>query len=347
MTPAPLSKVIKLVAGLKARQLPRDRQEVVDLINGVLELLYRTPSLMNLYFQENGCSIAQRFTEPCRNNCATSTDFMGVVMPAMVRNIREIRGDFFAYELTAEKVYPMCASPVYGPGGFANIPKAEQLPLRLLERDIPRCHDGRRVTFQSSDPEDCGEAVGVAYLDFNGREQREDLVLSPTSPVVTSYSVAEFLEIVFPDRRGWMSVSTEDGTPLGRYHPSVMVPQHEWFRLESACCGMKLQWRGLREPTPLVFDTDRAPFSDTPLWRLALKAYEFMDVMELTAAQSQGLQRIYIQLAAVSDADINAAKLNFTRVIEPSNTRAALGTGRAFSGQSRYSRSPMPWTRRW
>jgi hypothetical protein len=49
MTPAPLSKVIRVVAKATSKDPVANRDEIVDLINGTLDMLYRTESLVWLY----------------------------------------------------------------------------------------------------------------------------------------------------------------------------------------------------------------------------------------------------------------------------------------------------------
>mgnify|MGYP000249246434 CR=1 FL=1 len=348
MTPAPLSKVIRVVAKATSKDPVANREEIVDLINGTIDMLYRTESLVWLYFKSDGCAIAEAFNENCRTGPCTS--FTGVVMPAQLQNIRELHTDGYKYEITAKRVgldYPVGRDYQMGrayPAGF-DYPigrgcelKAEHLPPRLLARDIPACNDSRVVTFRSDSDEDCGKLIGVRYYDLNNREQRIDIVLGP-GRVSTGTSVGEFVEIVFPERCGWITVETDNGTELGRYHPSILTPVHEWFRLQGTCAGRKVHYYGLREPMPLVFDTDLVPFSDNTLWRLALKAYEHVDTLELTPGQQQGLNRIYASLAAVTAADQRNDNMNFNTLLMPESGRTMLSTGRAMMrGTKRYVR---------
>lgn len=330
MTPAPLSKVIRVVAKATSKDPVANRAEVVDLINATLDMLYRTESLVWLYFKADGCVVTEAFTENCRTGPCTS--FTGAVMPAQLQNIRELHADGYKYEITAKRVDHGC------PVGRGCDLKAEHLPPRLLARDIPTCGDSRVVTFRSSSDEDCGKVVGVKYYDLNNREQRIDVVLGPAR-VSTETSVGEFVEIVFPERCGWIVVETDNGVELGRYHPSILTPVHEWFRLQGTCTGRKIHYYGLREPMPLVFDTDLVPFSDNTLWRLALKAYEHVDTLELTAGQQQGLNRIYASLAAVTAADQRNDNMNFNTLLLPESGRTMLSTGRAMMrGTRRYAR---------
>jgi len=337
MTPAPLSKVIRVVAKATSKDPVANRDEIVDLINGTLDMLYRTESLVWLYFKADGCAITETFTENCRNGAFTC--FTGVVMPAQLQNIRELRADAYKYEITAKRVATDFAlGRDYLTGSDYPLVrgcelKAEHLPPRLLARDIPS-NDSRVVTFRSDSQEDCGKLIGVKYYDLNNREQRIDIVLGP-GRVSTGTSVGEFVEIVFPERCGWITVETDNGTELGRYHPSILTPVHEWFRLQGTLPGRKIHYYGLREPMPLVFDTDLAPFSDNTLWRLALKAYEHVDTLELTAGQQQGLNRIYASLAAVTAADQRNDNMNFNTLLMPESGRTMLSTGRAMMRRTR------------
>ena len=325
MSPAPLSKVIRIVAKASGKDPVEARSDIVDTINGVLEMLYRTEATRIQYFKADGCVYAAHFQENCRNNCATGTGFKGVVMPSGVINIRELRADEWAYQITEERVATGCGR--FDPS-LCN-PRAEHLPPRLLERDIPGCGDNRVVTFRSSSQDDCGKLVGVSYLDMNGSVQREDILLGIT-PMGTSVSVAEFMDISFPERCGWLTAETAEGAPLGRYHPSILSPRHEWFRLEHSCAG-RIQWRGMMEPHPLVFDTDVVPFSDTYLWSIALKAYEFRDTLDLTPAQAQGLNRMFAALAAVTAADLASENTNFNTRVIAGSARSAMSAARLMS----------------
>jgi hypothetical protein len=323
MTPAPLSVVIEKVAEISKYHPVRNRDSVVKIINGVISMLFRTPALRYDYFKVDDCTVVCRFDEACLTNRCPS--FLGVVMPPLVQNIREIRINDTKFEITKSRV----AGPCYERIGRNCRPKAEHLTPRILERDIP-CTSNGQVSFRSDSDQDCGKIIGLRYVDKNGREERTDLVLS-TAPVLTPTSVHKFLEITFPRRCGWMTVETADGDSLGRYHPSIYSPKHEWFRLQAGCIGTAVNYLGLREPYPLVFDTDMVPFSDDTLWTLAYPAYQNLGNMELTAGQVNALSRIYSQLNAVTTEDSAGKNLNFNKILLPESGRTMLSTGRLMS----------------
>lgn len=326
MIPGPVSKVLDIIAQIRGGV--DDRAKNLADLNGVLELLYRDEAMMWLYFKEEGCRPVGLFHEPCRNCAGPPRSFMGVVMPPAVKNVTELRRDGEHIQITQERVDAECLG--YGAHRW---PYAEQLPPRLLQRDP--C-GSRMVFFQSCESADNGKLVGVEYIDLNGNQQREDIELG-NAPAGTSLSVGQFIAITFPERAGWLTVTSAEGQELGRYHPSILIPVHEWFRLNYGCVGEVISYRGLKEPTGLVYETDMVPFSDKPLWRLALKAYEFLDVMEMTAGQSNGLARIFSQLRSVGQADSNAKNHSFNTLLLPLTASSALGTGRRFS-QGRLNR---------
>lgn len=321
---APLSKVLKTVASITGYDAVLNRGTLVEKINGVLSMLYRNEDTRLNYFQVEDCTLACFNTEHCQNEGLKH--FLGVVIPAGVRNIHELRVNDTMLEITAKRVPIRCA-PRYVARGCP--PAAEHLRPRLLEKDIPAC-GSRRVAFSSTSKQDEGCLVGVRYADLNGSEVREDIVLSP-SPMSTSTSVAAFLEITFPERCGFIIVSSEEGDILGKYHPSIYEPVHEWFRLATGCAGMKVGYRALREPYPVVFDTDKVPFSDIVLWRMAIQCYNNLDSMELTNSQASQLNRLWVQLAEVSNQDLNSKNLNFTHRLMPDTSEAVMATGRYFS----------------
>ena len=334
MTPAPLSKVLKVVE--RITNVPV-REENLDTINGVMEMLWRDEACRLKYFKADGCALVKGFTEPCRNNCSVGTGFVGVVMPATVINIRELMVDGRLYDITEERVDPACQTGrLYRDRGYRCEPKAEHLLPRLLEDDIPLCGDNAQVTFRSDCPSDCGKLVGLRYVDLNFNEQREDLELN-AGRVATSVSVNEFLEITFPEHDGNIIVETADGKHLGTYPSGVLVPRHEFFRLEAGCLGMKVHYRAMKELLPYRFDTDEVPFSDRYAWRLAIKAYENADSMELTAGQVNGLARIFAQLAQVGQSDLAAENKNFNGQVIATQSRAMLGTARSLSRAQGYS----------
>ena len=331
MTPAPLSRVIKVVAEASKYDPVRNRQEIVSIINGCLAMLFRTPATRLNYFNVDGCAISGAYSEQCLTYQPGT--FLGVVIPCNISNIREIRSDSTFFEISEARVDNRCLQTAryydYSNSRRQCQPIAEHLPMRLLEADIP-CTSGRVITFRSCNKEDCEKLVGVRYLDMNGREQREDIVLA-NFPMSTSVSVSTFLDISFPEREGWITVETAEGNLLGRYHPSIFTPQHEWYKLQFGCPGARISYRGIREPMPLVFDTDMVPFSDSTLWRLALKAYDFLDVMTLTSEENAALARIYAQLSAVTSEDLAARNHNFNNLLLPETGKAMLSTGRYFS----------------
>jgi len=329
MKPAPLARVLKVVGSITGKT---DRADLLDTVNGVLEMLYRDANLLWKYFKAEGCRQITVFNEPCRNRNSGPVSFQAVVMPANVVNVRELSYDGIPFRITEARVDPSC----YTSNSGCELP-AEHLPPRLLERDIPECGDSGQVTFRSDCTTDCGKLVGVRYLDRNGDEQREDIELS-TSRVATSLSVAQFLEITFPERDGFITVETVDGVRLGQYHPSIYIPIHEWFRFSFGCHGSAIQYRGLNTLEPVVFDTDPVPFSDSFLWRLAIKAYDHIDSMELTSGQNNGLARIYAQLGNVGVADLSNENANFNVTLHSNLTKTTLGTARLLSLRGRTRR---------
>ena len=330
MIPAPLSKVINVVSKVLAKDPVNDREEIIAAINGSLEMLYRHPATLELYFQVQNCATADYFNENCRN--VQPTRFLGVVMPPQVKNVRELMTDGWAYQITERRVEGMCAPTFIPRRGTQERPQAEHLRPRLLERDI-LC-GSRMVTFHSNSPEDCGKVIGLTYYDLNNNEQRVDVVLG-NSPVGPDTSVGEITEIVFPERNGWITVNTAEGQILGRYHPSILIPIHEWFRLDAGCPRMNVTYRAVREPLPLVFDTDMVPFSDTYLWKLAVTAFQNATSMELNAGQANSLNRIMAQLSAASQADLANTNSNFNALLLSNTGRAALSTGMMFSRRTR------------
>lgn len=347
MTPAPLSKVLDTVSKLLNKTLPRDREFVLERINSAQQLLSRNEATRLLYSKQHGCSVAGMFMDQCRNCSMIPRKFVGVVMPPNAMNISELMADFSDFDITTEPVPPVCVpwgAWLQGRRDGDNRPRAEKLPPRFLERDIPGCGDSRKVTFRAENDEDCNLLVGVRYLDLTLRDQREDIVLS-TVPCATKLSVSEFLNITLPHRCGWIVVETEDGTELGRYHPSIYVPMHEWFRLEILCPGYKISWRGLMEPVPAVFDTDMVPFSDRPFWELALKVLDMQAKTDLTPNEQTNLARIYQALAQFADADLDAQKKNFVNKAIPMMSHAVLATGRTFSRNGSRGRGWGAWSR--
>jgi len=337
MIPGQVSKVLNVVSKISGST---DRSENLAKINEVLQLLYRDPNLMWLYFKAEGCAPVHYFQEPCRN-CNVlffnPTSFYGVVIPSGVNNITELRRDGFEIEITEERVNARC----WWDPSFM---RAEHLPPRLLERDP--C-GSRQVFFQSCGDNCCddqGKLVGVEYIDLKGGHQREDIELG-ISPAGTSLSVGRFISITFPERSGVMKVTSSEGAVLGLYHPSILIPIHEWYRFNQACPGSLISYRGLREPVDLVFDTDMVPFSDVPLWRLGIRAAQYIDTMELTPGQSNGLARIHAQLAAVGVSDSDAHKKNFNTLLFPVTSKNALTTARVFSGQRGTLPASVPFSR--
>ncbi len=167
-------------------------------------------------------------------------------------------------------------------------------------------------------------------MDMNDREQREDIILGP-GVTTTSMSVRKFLEITFPQRKGWITVRTAQGAFLGRYHPAVYIPQHEWFRMQAGSPGMVVNYRAIREPLGLVFDSDMVPFSDDTLWRMAIKLHQNIDATELNGAQVNALNRMAGMVSAVSREDISAKHANYSSVLMPETAKNMLATGRLFS----------------
>lgn len=323
MIPGPVSKVLSVIRRITGKQ---DDTENLMTLNGVLEFLYRDENMMWLYFKVDGCRPLLTFREPCRNSCiGPSKIFNGIVIPAGIKNIRELRHDGGKIDITEARVDPAC---YYNRRSYQH-PRAEHLPPRFLERDP----DGSLIFFQSDCDEDCGLPVGAEYIDLTNNEQREDVVLG-SAPSGTSLSVGQFTSLSFPERRGTITVTNVDGCVIGKYHPSILTPVHEWFRLDWGCPGQRISYRGLREPLGLVYPTDMVPFSDQPLWRLALKAYEMLDATELTSGQTNGLARIMAQLSSVGVADAAASKRNLNVVLQPDSSMSALGTGRRFSGMA-------------
>jgi hypothetical protein len=147
-------------------------------------------------------------------------------------------------------------------------------------------------------------------------------------------SVQEFLEITFPERSGFITVETAQGFFLGKYHPDILIPRHEFFRLQVGCSGRKATYRGLHDFREVRFDTDMVPFSDSYRWKQVLKAYEMSDASELSAGQERALARVWQQLAATGVADMSSDNNNFNPVVISSSAKSMLSVSKHLTRKS-------------
>lgn len=324
MSPSQLSSVLRIVADLKGKDAVADRPYLVDLINEIRSMLHQDELTRRKFFTvSDACTLGRTFRNPCRNQCA-GTLFTGLVFAPQVVALTEIRTDSCDVRLTEKQVDPCDGDPCLS---------AEIMPDRWLEFDVP-LEGGNRVIFRNDDDKDNGALVGVTYYDQNGTEQREDIEVT-TLGAMTRYSVTEFTHIAFPERCGWIKVETEDGSPLGRYHPSILVPRHKWVRLNRNMTGCKFTFRGIIDPMPLRFDTDLCEWGDKPTWKLAVRAQEFLDQVSLTPDQERGMNRIMAQLRAFSESQ-SLVDRNVSGRLTPSISRSSLSTGRLFGRHHRH-----------
>lgn len=322
-----------------------DKAKTVETINSIRAMLFRSEAHRLKYFRvDDGCLPVRIFLDRCRS--CQIRQFPGVVLPANVTHVTELRSEGFEIEITDSFVSSGCIAGITGYVGAGwppstdgrQCPLAEVLPLRWLEADPPAC--GERIMFRSSQQEaDCA-SVGVTYIDFNGDEQREDIPLTSAGSM-TAYAVREFLEISFPPRNGHIEVSSEvSATKMGRYHPSIMAPRHKWLRLSVGVCAQVVTFRGYTEPYDLIDDTDLVEFGDLPTWRLAVKAYQFYDQAALTPEQERGLARILTQLAANNEADLRSENTPSVTPLIPVSARNGMRAARVFSNYAGARRVP-------
>src|SRR6187431_464447 len=324
-----VSRVLKMVATLKGGRLPQDRQRLLGQINSVRQMLWNNEAFREGACRNDGCAIVECFREACRNCSCKPIIYTGIVLPPGVTNITELLRDGQEVEIQYGRLDPDgCCNKCY------NCLTAELLPQRLLERDTPWDSNGR-IVFHCDDPADTGLPVGVRYVDFAGREHRQDLELSE-SGVVTEVSVLQFLEITFPERCGWIRVRTEEGHPLGRYHPSIFVPKHTHFRIIGSNPGEAFMWKGLQEPYDLVFDSDPVEFSDLPKWKICLALEELLSQVEMTSGQRSGEANLTAKLAAFFASDLSAQNKTFSGRLMPRSRAAMFGAGMLFSGTRRF-----------
>lgn len=329
-----LAPVLSLVAEIDGDDPVRDRKMLLRRINSTRQLLWKMEAFREGACVENGCSVVELFREPCRNCSCRPVYYTGIVFPPLVTNIREIMKDGREVQIQYARIHPQ------GCGGCWDCLIAEELPTRLLERDIP-WDSNKRVVFRGSDPLDNGLTVGVRYMDYNGHEQREDLELHEAG-VVTSVSVMHFLEITFPDRCGWIEVTTEEGDKLGRYHPSINSPTHQHFRVNGTQCGDNLHWKALRERYNLVFDTDEVEFSDDPTWTVALALQKMVAQVDMTPSQRAGQADLTSKLSGFFTSDLSAQNKSFHGRVMPRTRMGAMGTAMLF-GRPTYGVGRRGW----
>lgn len=320
-----LGKVLRIVAELDGMNVTSDRGILLTRVNSVRHMLYKNEAFREGFCTTEGCSVVECFREDCRNCSCKPTIYTGIVLPSLVENVREIRKDGRNVEIQYSRVDPSgCCSPCW------QCLVAEELPNRLLERDIPLDSNGR-VVFTAEDPADNGLIVGVRYVDFNGNEQRQDLVLS-SNGVVTELSVLHFLEITFPERCGWIAVKTEDHIKLGRYHPSIYVPEHGHFRIRGTQPGDKMMWRALQYPYEVVFDTDPVEFGELIAWKVCLSVEGLLGQIDMTGSQRAGYAANLETLSGFFTSDLSAKNKSFHGRTMPRTRSGALGTAALFAG---------------
>lgn len=329
MQKAQVSKILQMVVELDSLELPRDRQKALKRINSVREMLWHNEAFREGASRTEKCSRVELFREACRNCSCKPDEYTGITLPPMVENLTEMLKDGRPVEIQFGRIDPEGCG-----GGCRPCLIAEELPKRLLERDIPLVSNAR-VVFRIESPEDAGLFAGVRYTDFDGYERREDLELHPDA-TVTEHSVLQFLEITLPTRCGWISVMTEDGYKLGRYHPSISDPSHSHYRVNGTSVGDALMWKGLQEPYDLVFDTDPVEFSDGIKWRSALALEEIFSKTTMSAEEREGERSLTEKLRAFFASDLSARNKTFNGKMQPRLRGSAMATAALMSRQRRF-----------
>ena len=326
MQKAQVSKILQMVAEKDSLQLPRDRKKALRRVNAVREMLWHNEAFREGASRTDGCSLVEMFRENCRNCSCKPVYYTGIVLPPLVENLTEMLKDGQPVEIQFGRIDPQGCNT-----GCGSCLIAEELPKRLLERDIPfDLKTSTRVVFRIESPEDTGCLAGIRYVDFQGNEQREDLELHPDG-VVTQYSVLQFLEITLPTRCGWISVMTEDGYKLGRYHPSISDPSHSHYRVNGTRPGDAMMWKGMQEPYHLVFDSDPVEFSDGIKWRLALALEEMISKTTMTAEERNGEANLTDKLRGFFASDLSAKIKTYNGKMQPRLSRSSLGTAALMS----------------
>jgi hypothetical protein len=167
-----------------------------------------------------------------------------------------------------------------------------------LRHDIPY-NNKAVVVFRCEDPADNGSRVGVEYVTRDGSVVREDILVNTSGPETSKIPVY-FTKITFPERQGWIKVTTADGFSLGSYHPSVTSPQHIRIQIDGCFPAQIVKWVALQEPMDVVFDSDLVEVAQEFDWIQALKWAE----LHLKTTKSPEELKTYAALASFSASSV-------------------------------------------
>lgn len=284
MQPTSLAKAIEFAR----RKYPGEsRDELVRRINMVRQVMWKSPEKRELVFKEQGQEQVDIFRDFSQYGCRRL--FTGITLPVniTVAKYLEVNGRHIPIESGVLHNMPA------GMTGDRHRPVAMRMQVKAqLKRDVPR-NNRAPIVFRCVDADDNGKRVGVEYQVASGGIVREDILISASGPETTQIPV-QFLSITFPQRKGWIQVTTAEGYDLGSYAPSILSPQHIRFHINGVCGNQFVKWVGLQEPMDVVFDSDEVEMSSQLDWESAFMWCE----LHLKATKTPEEQRTYQQLAA-------------------------------------------------
>jgi hypothetical protein len=287
-----VEKILPVAAAFYGKQVRVDRAFLLQKINEVRTVWWKSEAMREVYFKRVDCSCVREHRSDCNPGC--KGDFKAITLPHGVSTVQNV-----TWNGRRVPVSPVVENR--DPWRYAGGPDiiwdgrqaiAERLTQKFcLEQDIPRNYQGV-VVIRNLDGGDNGKKVGVRYISPNGDIVREDVQLN-ISGYETTQTPLKFLEITLPVRCGFVEFLTADGYLLGAYHPSINAPSHVRIRVDgcfSCCSGQVVEWEGIQEPYDVMFDTDRVEMDAVVDWRNGFQSLDLHFRTNKSGAETQAYQ---------------------------------------------------------
>lgn len=263
MQPTSLKKAIQFASAHYGLKASLNREELVDKVNMVRHAFWKNEAMRALVFKDQGCACVEQYSGACHSG--KSAGHLGVTLPHGVTNVQHLSFGDIPISITEQEVVDRRC-------GAGKLEAEVQTMRAPLLREIPADYRGK-IIIKANDPADNGARVGVEYVTPGGVLIREDILATAAGPETTQ-PCSRFINVVMPDRAGYIQLLTVDGWELGSYHPAVLVPSHLRVRIRGLKCGDIVNWQGLKEPQNVLFDTDRVEFSAKVDW---MNAFNWID----------------------------------------------------------------------
>lgn len=310
---ASVEQALGWLAAETGKDVTRNREELLTVLNDARALLYTIYQRVRLDFYIEGCVAVQEFCQPCLSCSDTPATYLGISLPAEIEQVETLFAGTCPVPLYDKWVE--YRTYIRGSGGcLKGIDMGGDYPI---QGDID-CGKCAKLKFTAIAQEDCGKIITVRYRD-NGYEERQEhikLAMEGLCIEAQASSLARPGGIVLPTgmKGGVIVQNAVDGRCLGRLSPRLTVPSFRRMKLTGICAGSHVAFRATRKFTEVFWDWEVIELGGEGKLAL-LEAYRYNKNNGVNSADPAWIQKSKIHLD------------NVTQYIAGANMRSDGATG--------------------